>query len=310
MPGRRLSGAALVLLAWALGACATPQTAQLVEAPGDLPVRAEVADVPFFPQEQYYCGPAALSTALGWTGVSVSPDELAQRVYTPDRQGSLQSDMIAAARRSGRMAVPVRNLRDLTTEIAAGHPVVVFQNLGLEWYQQWHFAVAVGYDLERREITLRSGGEPRHVTPFETFERTWRRGDYWALVVLRPEVLPASAGLDSVLRAAAGLERVENYREAAAAYAAIIGRWPGSYSALMGLGNVRYSEGDLGGAESAFRQAVELMPSQAEGWNNLAYALAAQGRQDEAIEAAREALRLSPGNQAPYLDTLRDVSRI
>jgi Flp pilus assembly protein TadD len=77
----------------------------------------------------------------------------------------------------------------------------------------------------------------------------------------------------------------------------------------MGLGNVRYSEGDLGGAESAFRQAVELMPSQAEGWNNLAYALAAQGRQDEAIEAAREALRLSPGNQAPYLDTLRDVSR-
>ncbi|MEE8226782.1 MAG: hypothetical protein V3R30_08175, partial [Kiloniellales bacterium] len=66
MPGRRLSGAALVLLAWALGACATPQTAQLVEAPGDLPVRAEVANVPFFPQEQYYCGPAALSTALGW----------------------------------------------------------------------------------------------------------------------------------------------------------------------------------------------------------------------------------------------------
>jgi cytochrome c-type biogenesis protein CcmH/NrfG len=54
---------------------------------------------------------------------------------------------------------------------------------------------------------------------------------------------------------------------------------------------------------------VELMPSQAEGWNNLAYALAAQGRQDEAIEAAQEALRLSPGNQAPYLDTLRDVSR-
>ena len=43
MPGRRLSGAALVLLAWALGACATPQTTQLVEAPGDLPVRAEVA---------------------------------------------------------------------------------------------------------------------------------------------------------------------------------------------------------------------------------------------------------------------------
>ncbi len=310
MPGRRLSGVVLVLLAWALSACATPQTSQLVEAPGDLPVRAEVADVPFFPQEKYYCGPAALSTALVWTGVSVNPDDLAQQVYTPERQGTLQSDMIAAVRRSGRMAVPVRNLRDLTAEIAAGHPVLVFQNLALDWYPQWHFAVAVGYDLERGEIMLRSGREPRRVTPFETFERTWRRGDYWALVVLRPDTLPASADLDSVLRAAAGLERVENYREAAAAYAAILERWPDSFAARMGLGNVRYSQGDLVGAENAFRQAVELKPSQAEGWNNLAYALAGQGRQDEAIEAAREAVRLSPGNQAPYRDTLRDVSRI
>ena len=32
----------------------------------------------------------------------------------------------------------------------------------------------------------------------------------------------------------------------------------------MGLGNVRYSQGDLGGAENAFRQAVELKPTHPE----------------------------------------------
>jgi tetratricopeptide (TPR) repeat protein len=309
MSARRLSGVALVLLAWVLGACATPQTAQLVEAPGALPRQAEIADAPFFPQERFYCGPAALATALVWTGVSVSPEDLAQQVYTPERQGTLQTDIVAAARRNGRLAVPVRSLPDLLAEIAAGHPVLVFQNLALEWYPQWHFAVAVGYDLDSREITLRSGRQPRRVMPFETFERTWRRGDHWALVVLRPDRLPASADRESVLSAAAGLERVGNHPEAAAAYSAILDAWPDSFGALMGLGNARYAEGDLAAAEASFRQAVELRPSQPEGWNNLAYALAGQGRQDEAIEAARKAVRLSPGNEAPYLDTLRDVSK-
>ena len=60
----RLLGALLLL---ALGACAAPQTAQLVQDPGDLPPRAEAAEVPFFAQERYYCGPAALAMVLAWS---------------------------------------------------------------------------------------------------------------------------------------------------------------------------------------------------------------------------------------------------
>jgi hypothetical protein len=40
-----LLGAHLLL---ALGACAAPQTVRLVQDPGELPPRAEVAEVPFF----------------------------------------------------------------------------------------------------------------------------------------------------------------------------------------------------------------------------------------------------------------------
>ena len=308
MLNRRLPGALLAVVVLALGACATPQTAAVLDAAGDLPPKAAVPDVPFFPQEDFYCGPAALATVLAWSGAPVVPEDLIDRVYTPERQGSLQNDMLAAARREGRLAVPLGSLRDVMAEVAAGRPVLVFQNLALSWYPQWHYAVAVGYDLERREITLRSGREAERVTPLETFERTWERGDYWAVVVLPPNHLPVTADKDSVLRAAAGLERAGRRPEATAAYAGILIRWPGSFAALMGLGNVWFGDGDMASAELAFRQAIDASPQRAEAWNNLAYVLAAKGRKADAVAAAREAVRLSPGNEAPYLETLEEVS--
>ncbi len=300
--------ALLAVTVLGLGACTAPQTSELTLSPGALPMQAAASNVPFFPQEDNFCGPAALATVVTWTGVSVEPEQIAQKVYTPGRQGTLQSDILAAARREGRLAVPVTSLRDVMTEIAAGHPVLVLQNLSLGWYPQWHYAVAVAYDLQGRDIMLRSGREPERVMAIDTFEHTWRRGDYWALVVLSPDDLPASADVVHVERAAVALERVGRAQEAAIAYSTILKRWPKSYAALMGLGNVGYENGDLAAAESAFRLAISEHPERAEAWNNLAYVLAAKGQQKEAVAAAERAIKLSPGNEQPYLETLQDLS--
>jgi hypothetical protein len=300
-----LIGAVLLL---ALGACAAPQTARLVQDPGDLPPRAEVADVPFFAQERYYCGPAALAMVLAWSGLPVTQEDLVPQVYTPGREGSLRSDVLAAARRNGRLAVPVDALPDLLAEIAAGHPVLVFQNLALDWYPQWHFAVAIGYDLEARELVLHSGLDARRVTPLDTFEHTWERGEYWALVVLPPNRLPARAGETAVLRAAAGLERSKRLDEAATAYDTVLGRWPDSFGALMGLGNVSYAKSDLGVAEAAFRRAIAARPQSPAPWNNLAYVLLGLNRKTEAVAAAREAVRLAGDEAAPYRETLDEIT--
>ncbi len=300
--------ALLAASALALSACAAPQTSELTLSPGTLPMEAEVRNVPFFPQEDNFCGPAALATVVAWTGISVNPEQIAERVYTPGRQGTLQSDILAAARREGRLAVPVVSLRDVMTEIAAGHAVLVLQNLSFGWYPQWHYAVAFAYNLEKNEITLRSGREPERIMPMNTFERTWQRGDHWALVVLNPDDLPASADVSHVEHAAAALERVDRTKEAAVAYSTILKRWPKSYPALMGLGNLRYAEGDLATAEIAFRLAILEHPGRAEAWNNLAYVLAAKGRKREAVVAAQRAIKLSPDNEQPYLETLQDLS--
>lgn len=299
-------GLAIAALA-TLAACATPQLPQLGEA-GGLPSRAEVAGVPFHPQTGNDCGPAALATVLGWSGTSLAPEEVAEQVLTPGRDGSLAHDLVAAARRADRLAVPVQGLEPLLAELAADHPVLVLQNLGLGWYPQWHYAVAIGYDLEAGTLTLRSGTEAEQVMPLSTFARTWQRADRWALAVLPPDTLPASADAATVLQAAAGLEQAGRHEAAVAAYAAALGRWPDSLAALIGLGNARYAAGQLAAAEAAFRTAVSFHPQEAAAWNNLAHVLAEKGDRSEALAAAKRAVDLGGSGAAVYRTTLQEIS--
>ncbi len=303
-----INRSAIGLLVLLLAGCATPELAALrAHSAGSL-TRAEVANVPFYPQEDLYCGPAAMAMVLAWSGLSVSQQEMAEQVYTPEREGSLRLDMIAAARRNGRLAVRVDSLRALLREIEAGHPVLVFQNLGLSWYPRWHYAVAIGYDLEENVLILRSGGDARLRMDLALFERSWARGDDWAIVVLAPERLPATATEQDVMEAAIGLERAGRPGDAVRAYTAMTQRWPESLSARLGLGNASFAAADFVGAERAYRFALELQPEAADAWNNLAYALARQGRRQEAVRAAQRAIDLGGPRRETYRDSLRELA--
>lgn len=308
--GRLLAVWPIVLLM--LAACAgTPQSDRLLAAGAaadHLPVRAEVTGVPFFPQEERYCGPASLAMVLAWGGIATDQERIGEEIYTPGREGTLVSDVLGGARRHGRLAVPVNTLDDLLAEIAAGHPVIVFQNLGLDWYQQWHFAVAIGYDLDAGTLTLHSGLDERRVTPLDTFEHTWRRGDYWALVVLPPETLPASGSEAEVVDAAVAIERLGLTGDAAQAYGATVERWPGSGPAWLGLGNTSYAMGNLSGAADAFGRATVADPDFGAAWNNLAVVLAELGHTNAAIDAAEKAIATGSGDLDEYRRTLDEVS--
>lgn len=302
----RIARALAVLICCALAACATPGPDP---TRGLLP-QAEVADVPFHPQEENYCGPAALAMALGWSGLDVGPAETAALVFTPGRGGTLQHDVLAGARRYGRLAVEIRGLDDLLAEVAAGHPVIVLQNLGLSWYPVWHYAVVIGYDLPRGEILLHSGSERRHRMALRTFEHTWSRAGQWALVVLPPGRLPVLAEEAAVLQAVASLERTGQPAEAAAAYEGVLRRWPMSLGALIGLGNTRYAEGDLERSEAVLRRAAILHPDAAPVWNNLAHVLAERGAPESALAAARTAVALGGPHLATSETTLREIAAL
>jgi hypothetical protein len=294
--------AALILLALAACAAAPPAPTLPPNAP------ASALDVPFFPQETLTdCGPAALAMMLAWSGLEATPAGLAPEGYTPGREGTLQPDLVAAARRHQRLAVPVADLQALLAELAAGRPVLVLQNLGLAWWPTWHYAVATGFDPATGRLRLHSGTDRDKQLALEAFDRTWAGGERWALTVTRPDELPAAAGERSLLLAASGLEQAGAADAAGIAYGAILKRWPESPEALIGWGNARYAAGALPAAAAAFRQAVLLRPGAAAAWNNLAVTLSDLARYDEARAAAEEAIRLGGAHADAARETLQEI---
>lgn len=312
MRGVRTPAAAgvFILAAALLAGCAAPQVSSLFEKrPAGLPETAEIAATPFFPQEDYQCGPASLAAVLVHAGGDATPESLLPQVYLPARKGSLQAEMLAATRRHRLVAYPLApRMEDLLRELAAGTPVVVLENLALDWWPQWHYAVAIGYDLGRRELVLRSGVTRRLTMPLDTFEHTWARSGHWAMAALPPDRLPATASESSYLAAVAALERLAP-AAARRGYETALGRWPGSVAARLGLGNASYAMRDLTGAAAAYQRATQDHPEAADAWNNLAQALHELGSRDAALAAAQRAVSLGGPRQAAYRETLDGILR-
>lgn len=307
---RLLPAAGLLAILMIAGGCAPLQTDRLLKTAEAFPQPVELTEVPFFPQTEYQCGPAALATLLKWSGVDATADALVPQVYLPERHGSLQVEILATARRQGRIAyVLPAHLEALISEVASGHPVLVLQNLGLSWSPRWHYAVVVGFDLPNNELVLRSGTEARHRIPIHTFERTWARGQYWAVVVLPPTRLPYTAEEKPYLEAVIALERTRQWEATATAYETALKRWPKSLGAWLGLGNSRYGLGDLPAAAQAFRRATEFHPASAPAFNNLAQTLLESGRLGEAETAASRAVELGGPHLDVYRQTLEDIRR-
>jgi len=265
--------------------------------------------VPFFPQEDYQCGPAALATVLGWSGVEVTPDVLTPQLYIPEKKGSLQAEMLVAPARHGRLAAELpKTPAALLDELAAGHPVVVLQNLSLPTQPVWHYAVLVGVNPQTNDVTLRSGRIRERVMDWSTFMATWQRAGNWAMVVLPPGQVPASATATAYIQGALALERAKHPGEAEAAFAAGQARWPDEVLLPFGLANARYARKDLAGAEQALRIALQVNPDAMPVLNNLAQVLTEQGCAALAIPYAERALALA-GERAAQVQTTLDQAR-
>jgi tetratricopeptide (TPR) repeat protein len=287
-----VAGAYLALLV--LAGCA-PQSAALRQSfPYDLLPRVELDAVPHFATaERYLCGPETLAAVLRHAGnATATVESLTPQLYLPGRQGTLQIEMLAAARRNGASAFEIEpSMQGLLRELNGGTPVVVLLNLSLAVSPLWHYAVAVGYDADTQHIMLRSGPERRQIMPWSTFENVWGRSGFWGMAVLPAGKLPASASERQVTDALVAFERVAKPGEAVRAYEAALTRWPASLTLRVGLGNALYAANDKAAAVVAFRQAAEQHQSAA-AWLNLAQTLADLKQWAGARDAAARAVQL------------------
>ena len=195
---------------------------------------------------------------------------------------------------------------DLFAEIDAGNPVLILQNLGFEWYPQWHYAVVIGYDIQRQEIILRSGTSRRWITTFEVFERTWQRADFWALVIVPVGYIPETAEPLRYLKTAYAFEQTGHPKLAFKAYRSASKRWPELVITWMTLGNMAFNNRDWVEAISAFNTASALEPRSIMVWNNLAYALHAYGCEAQARLALQCGLKIRPADKN-LQDSLREL---
>lgn len=287
-----------------LAGCAGVQVAEYrASRPEGLPDRVELQNVPFYPQAQYQCGPAALAMALTDAGVFRTPSDLTEQVFLPRRDGSLQPEMLAATRRAGLLAYTLApEPGALLRELAAKHPVVALLNLRYDFFPQWHYMVLIGYDLTSEEMVLRSGVNGRMVMKLDDFDRSWAKAQRWAFVALPPDQVPATANESAYVDAAIALERVAP-ESARVAYATALARWPDNLIARMGLGNAAYRQHQQAIAEMEYRRAAADHPDAADAWNNLAQVLHEQERNPEAMEAADRAVAIGGPRQTIYEST-------
>lgn len=299
--------AGVVLCAVLLSGCATPPQMAALERqwPARLPDRVLLTTVPFFAQDDHLCGPAALAMVAQAAGKAVTPAELTPQVYLPGRKGALQVEMLAATRRQGLVPYVLEpELSAVLDEVVAGHPVLVLQNLSLPFSPLWHYAVVIGYDRERQEVTLHSGTTERLVMRLSTFEHTWARSDHWAVRVASPTQLPATTQAGAWASAVAALERVDA-RAAYTAWSTGLQRWPGDRIGLLGLGNAAYALGQRERAAQSFETATQAHPDFADAWNNLAQVRLEQGQ----LAAAREAISRAVALGGPRLPNYRALQQ-
>lgn len=306
---RRSLCLAAILALLVLPGCATQKRAAHIEQMQAV----ELTDTPFHPQSKYQCGPASLAMLLGASGVTADPQVLASYIYLPGRRGSLQLELISASRRHGRIPYTIEGeVWAIISELRAGRPVLVLQNLGLNIIPAYHYAVVIGV-VPPDKIVLRSGVTRRLLMDVDHFLATWRRTGSWGMILLNPGELPANPDPVRFLDAVNAFEISGQTLSAEPAYRTARLAWPENQTAIFALGNNLLSQARYPESGSVFHELLALNPEHVAAANNLAEVLVRQGcyLQAQAVigQAVETAERIGSPLTRTVIQTQREISQ-
>ncbi|MDG1249669.1 MAG: PA2778 family cysteine peptidase [Gammaproteobacteria bacterium] len=305
---RQLRSFSLIVSSLLLSACTTLADHVLPKQPQDQ-ASDIVLQVPFFDQTAYYFGPAALSMIANFYILPLRPGQLHHFKSSPNKTSGLQLEMLATAREIGLQSYHHANdINSLFNAIDRQRPVIVLQNLAIDAYPVWHYAVVVGYSADKEFLLLHSGRHEYYRAARTTFENTWSRAANWSLALSPITDIPEDADINKVIAAAIDLEHLGHARAAQITYSAILKRWPDHFAAYLGLANSHMQLNEPLAASRAYRKALNLNPYSTQTLNNFAYSAAALGCHRSAVDAARCAVEMSKVKNSTVENTFNELT--
>lgn len=292
--------AGFLLFTTLLTACQSSPQADKLKQVGfaSLPPTHEIENVPFYPQQQFYCGPTTLSEVFGFYDVDISPEDIAPKIFIPDKQGSLQLEMISAARSYGFLPYSSRGtLTSIIEMINDNIPVIVFQNLSIQLLPQWHYAVVIGHNKQKGTVTLHTGVTERHEMSLALFEKTWARGNYWFLAPVPPGVASVAMEPFTYINAAYDMLKVGNAEVALNVLKTATKQWPSEWLSFFLIANYYFEKGDER-ALQWFSKGYDIAYEQRPFVHNYLLALLEYNRRELAKKVASKALVSFPKDEA------------
>ncbi|MFQ5900110.1 MAG: C39 family peptidase [Thermodesulfobacteriota bacterium] len=153
---------------------------------GTVPDSYYIEGIPFFPQEDYYCGPSSLASVLNFYGMEIGQEEIAREIFLPKLKGSLTIDMLNYAKELGFKARFYKgDMADLKNNVAAGKPLILFLDLGSMIYPIRHYVMVLGFNDEH--VITYSGKEKDKVYTYKRLLSAWEKTGFGTLQVM-PQV--------------------------------------------------------------------------------------------------------------------------
>jgi tetratricopeptide (TPR) repeat protein len=248
-------------------------------------------NIPFIPPRAELCGSTSIEMVSSyWQSTTsfipkLSTSELDAHTLIPAKGGTLQIEMVTAARANGLIAYPMEpTFEALFAELNAQHPVIVLVNRSFSWHPLWHYAPVIGYDEAKRSIIVHFSAQPNEAVSLATFAALWKRSDNWGVVLLPPGELPASVSSKIFLRTVYDFEKTGDSSGAIRTYKSALTRWPEDTDILFSLANAEYTVSNFAEAEKNYLKLLALSPSHPLALNNLAMVLCRTHRSDEALK--------------------------
>lgn len=254
-------------------------------------VESKRLSIAIYPQEEYFCGPSSMATLLNHQQVEFVYSDVVGSTFTPELKGTLQVEMKATARQYGLIPYVINpNLASILSEVSNNRPVLVLLNLGLASLPTWHYTVVIGFNKEMKQVYLSAPTNKQASMSFDEFEMFFERGGSWAVVALKPPLLPVASSEVEMIKAIDGMAEVGYKEQAKQTAINYTKQHPLSFLGAMMLANIHFDMKNYLDATAEYKRALGLKPNDAVALNNLAQSLLKDNKLQEAKINAQAAV--------------------